>query len=60
MCPDAYREALMRDVRRRANPEEDGPERRGVATAGAAAGPGQAIALVEDAAVGNGEPVDRR
>jgi hypothetical protein len=26
MCPDAYREALMRDVRRRANPEEDGPQ----------------------------------
>jgi hypothetical protein len=60
MCPDAYREALMRDIRRRANPEEDGPERRGVAPAGAAAGPGPAIALVEDAAVDNGEPADRR
>jgi len=60
MCIDAYRAALTRDFRRRVSPVQDDLEPRGVAPAGAAAGPGPVIALVEDAAVDNGEPADRR
>jgi hypothetical protein len=54
MCPDAYREALMRDLRRRANPGNDDRGRRDAGPAGAAAESGPAIAPGKDATVGGG------
>ena len=53
MCPDAYREALMREIRRRANPEPGDLDRRGVAAVGTAAKNSPATALAEDAPVVN-------
>ena len=60
MCTDAYRAALMRDLRHRASPEKDDLERHGVAPVGVAARSSPAIALTNDAAAGNGDAIDQR
>jgi hypothetical protein len=56
MCTDAYRAALTQDFRLRAQPQENDHR----APVGTAAGSGQPVALVTDAAVVNGQAEDQR
>jgi hypothetical protein len=59
MCTDAYREALTRDLQRRANPGPRDLERRGAAAAGIAAENTPAMAPAKDATVVNDDAIDQ-
>ena len=59
-CPEAYREALIRDLSSAANTGPGDVESRGAAAADSVAESGSAMALAEDATVVNGEVIDQR
>jgi hypothetical protein len=60
MCLDAYREALTRDMERRANPAKGELERSGAGSAGTTAGSGPAITLGSGATALDGESENHR